>query len=321
MSTGTQPESRRRSPQAAAVSALLAHRLVRAGLVLLGILVLAALLAPVLTRAGLLPDAVQQDAAGLAADGLPMPPDGRHLLGTDNLGRDVLSRALHGARISLSVGVAAMLTATLIGLPMGLLAGFYGGWPDHLLMRFTDVNMSIPSVLLAVALAGLMDGQSVLHLHPASWDIPWLDFRLQRGPTSIFLLIGFVSWPGMVRVIRGQVLTLREREYVTASRGLGASDARLLVRHILPNLLPTVVVLSVMSIGNMMLLEAGLGYLNIGVPPPAPTLGSMILGGQDYLVAAPWIVMVPGLVIVLAVLGFNLLGQGLQEVLDPRSRP
>jgi ABC-type dipeptide/oligopeptide/nickel transport system permease subunit len=186
-------------------------------------------------------------------------------------------------------------------------------------MRFTEMNMTIPAILLAVAFAGLMDDR-VLHLHPAGWEWHGLDVKLSRGMVSLFLVIGFVCWPGMVRVIRGQVLTLKEREFVAAARALGASNRRIIVHHILPNLLPMVIVLSAMNVGYTILLEAGLGYLGIGVPAPAPTWGSMILDGQPYFISAPHIVIVPGLAIVLTVLAFNLLGQGLQEVLDPKRR-
>lgn len=250
---------------------------------------------------------------------MPLSPGGAFALGTDNLGRDVLARVVHGARVSLPIALGAMLTATFIGVVVGLLAGFRGGRLDLLLMRFTEMNMTIPAILLAVAFAGLMDGR-VVHLHPASFGWHWLDVELKRGMVSLFVIIGLVCWPGMVRVIRAQVLVLKEREFVTASRALGASDTRLILRHILPNLLPTVIVLAVMNTGNMILLEAGLGYLGIGVPPPAPTWGSMINDGQPYFIAAPHIVIVPGLAIVVTVLAFNLLGQGLQEVLDPKRK-
>ncbi len=248
-----------------------------------------------------------------------MPAGGAYWFGSDSLGRDVLSRVINGARVSLVIGTAAMLTATIIGVLVGLAAGYYGGKLDLALMRFTEMNMTIPSILLAVAFAGLMDGK-VVHLHPASWHIPALDLTLKRGMVSLFLIIGFVCWPGMVRVIRAQVLALKEREFVQAARVLGASDARLLFRHILPNTLPTVIVLGAMSTASAVMLEAGLGYLGIGMPPPAPSWGEMISEGQGYFLVAPHLVIAPGLAIVLTVLAFNMLGQGLQEVIDPKGK-
>jgi len=212
-----------------------------------------------------------------------------------------------------------MLTATVIGLLVGLFSGFYGGKLDMLLMRFTDMNLSLPSILIAIAFAGLMDGKT-LHLHPAWLHWPFLDVQLKRGMVSIFLIIGFVCWPGMVRVIRAQVLSLKEREFVLAARVLGASDAHVIFRHLLPNVLPTVIVLAAMATANTILLEAGLGYLGVGVPPPAPTWGSMISEGQAYFISKPMIVIAPGAAIALTVLAFNLLGQGLQEVLDPNRK-
>jgi ABC-type dipeptide/oligopeptide/nickel transport system permease subunit len=300
---------------------LVANHLAGTGALILVLFVLCASTAPLLTQWHLLHAPDQQDAKGLDEDGLPRPVGDSYLLGTDSLGRDVLSRVVYGARVSLSVGIAAMLTATIIGVAVGLLAGFYGGKLDLLLMRFTEMNMTVPAILLAIAFAGLLDvsGRTV-RLHPA-W-LPWhfLEFTLKRGAVSVFLIVGLVCWPGMVRVIRAQVLALKEREFVLAARALGASDARIILRSILPNLLPTVIVLAVMSTANTILLEAGLGYLGIGVPPPAPTWGSMISEGQPYFITYPHLVIVPGLAIVLTVLAFNLLGQGLQEIVDPKQR-
>jgi peptide/nickel transport system permease protein len=300
---------------------LASNRLAGTGVLIIFAFAFLAFTAPLLTRFHLLRAPDQQDAKGLDEDGLPRPAGGVYLLGTDNLGRDVLSRVIYGARISLSVGIAAMLTATVIGAAVGLLAGFYGGKLDLLLMRFTEMNMTIPAILLAIAFAGLLDVSGrTIHLHPA-W-LPWhfLEFTMKRGAVSVFLIVGFVCWPGMVRVIRAQVLALKEREFVQADRALGASDARILLRSIFPNLLPTIIVLAVMSTANTILLEAGLGYLGIGVPPPAPTWGSMISEGQPYFINYPHLVIVPGAAIVLTVLAFNLLGQGLQEIVDPKQR-
>ena len=296
---------------------LLSNRLAGIGIFLISLLSIAALTAPLLSHVGWLADPSAQSSSRLDSDGMPLPIGGQALLGTDNLGRDVLSRVVYGARVSLTVGVASMLTATVIGLCFGLVSGYLGRWLDVILMRFTEMNMTLPAVLLAVALAGVLNGR-VVHLHPSFLPWHWLDVELRPGMASLLLIIGLVSWPGMVRVIRAEVLSLKEREFVVAARALGASDARILLRHILPNILPTVIVLAAMTTAGTILMEAGLGYLGVGVPPPAPAWGSMITDGQPYFVTAPHMVIVPGLAIVLTVLAFNLLGQGLQEVLIGR---
>ena len=307
--------------QSSLLAGLLANRLVLAGALVVLLLTLLSLAAPTLTRLHLLQEPIQQDLHGLDDDGMPLSLGRDHWLGTDNLGRDVLARVIHGARVSLSVGVAAMLTATLIGVVVGLVAGYYGGKLDVGLMRFTDMNLTIPAILLAIAIAGLIDVEGrTFHFHPTG--LPWhfLDFTLKRGMVTVFLIIGWVCWPGMVRVIRAQALALKEREFVQAARSLGASDARILFRCILPNLLPTVIALAVMSTANTILLEAGLGYLGVGVPPPAATWGSMISDGQPYFATFPHLVIVPGVAIAVTVLAFNLLGQGLQEVIEPKRK-
>jgi ABC-type dipeptide/oligopeptide/nickel transport system permease subunit len=304
--------------QAAAVARRHAGReialnpLVLAGLLLIVPLILVAVFAPAI--APHLP--TDQFAAGLDADGMPVGPCPEFPLGTDNLGRDVFSRLVYGARVSLTVGIVAMVTATAIGVLVGLLAGYYGRWVDVLLMRFTDVMMTIPALLLALALAGLMD-EKVVSLHPSWLHAPWLDLKLERGYATVLLVIGLVSWTYTARVVRGQVLSLKEREFVEGARAIGCSHARIMWRHILPNVLPAIVVLSAMSTAGTITMEAGLSYLGVGIPPPAPSWGGMISDGQSYLVVAPWLVLPPGLAVVAAVVAFNLLGQGLQDVLDP----
>ena len=292
-------------PAPAAWRTLLGNRLVVAGLAIIALFVLVALLADKLSAHA--PD--MQLADGLDADGMPLAPSRQFPLGTDNLGRDVLSRVLHGTRISLTVGAVAMLTALVIGVLVGLYAGYYGGWVDAILMRLTDVMLALPALLLAIALAGLMDGKVLL-----GWPV---EIRLERGLLSVCLVIGVVSWTGIARVVRAQVLTLKERSFVEAARAVGCSHRRILWRHILPNVLPAIIVLATMSVAGTILFEAGLGYLGVGVPPPAPSWGNMIADGQPYLLVAPWLVFPPGVAIVVAALGFNLLGQGLQDVLDP----
>jgi peptide/nickel transport system permease protein len=311
------PDYARASRRTGITANLLKNRLVQTGLFILLLFSILAVLAPTLTRLQILREPIQQDLNGLDEDGMPRHPGNGYLLGTDNLGRDVLARVIYGGRVSLTVGAAAMATATVIGVMIGLLCGFYGGKVDLLLMRFAEMNMTIPAILLAIAFAGLMNGKT-LHLHPASLNWHFLDVELKRGMTSMFLIIGFVCWPATVRVIRAQVLAVKEREFVLAARALGASDARLILHHILPNILPTLIVLAAMTTAGAISLEAGLGFLGVGVPPPAPTWGLMIAEGQAYFVAAPMIVIAPGIAIVLTVLAFNLIGQGLQEVLDAR---
>ena len=296
---------------------LTSNRLALAGSLLLALLILLALVAPILTRTQLLHEPSQQHEDGLDEYGLPVTPGAAYFLGTDELGRDILSRTFHGASVSLGVGISAMLTAVIIGVAVGLLAGFYGGKVDMLLMRLTEINMTIPSVLLAIAFAALMDGR-IIHLHPSGLEWHVLDLELKRGLVSVFIIIGLVCWPGMVRVVRAQVLSLKEREFVLAAQALGASDRRVILLHILPNLLPTIIVLAAMNTSFTILLEAGLGYLGVGVPPPAPSWGSMIAEGQAYFLTSPHLVIIPGLAIVVTVVAFNLLGQGLQEVIDPR---
>jgi peptide/nickel transport system permease protein len=294
----------------------LANTLVRAGTILVGLLVLFALLAPLLAPYA---RAVNQYPEGLNADGMPLPPSGSFLLGTDDLGRDLFVRLLYGSRISLTVGVAAMLAAVTFGIIIGLYSGFYGGWVDVVLMRFTDVMMAVPALLLAMALTGLMKGGvgRTVQLSLPGLSAPLFQFKLERGLLGIILVIAVVSWTSIARVVRGQVLALKERAFVEAARAVGCSNTRILWQHLMPNVLPAIIVLCAMNTAGAIGLEAGLGYLGLGVPPPAPSWGTMISDGLPYFTVAPWLVLAPGIAIVLAVLGFNLLGQGLQDVLDP----
>ena len=230
--------------------------------------------------------------------GDPFAPGGRYLLGTDELGRDVLSRLLFGARISLFVAVVATSLTLAIGVTVGLCAGFLGGWMDTVLMRLTDVVLSFPALLLAMALAALF----------------------QPGLTSIFVVIAVVSWTGVARTVRGEVLSLREREFVAAARALGGTPLRLMCRHVLPNVLPTIVVMGALSTSNTVLLDAGLSYLGLGVPVPTPSWGRMISDSQTYYRVAPWLMICPGLAIVYAVMAFNFLGYGLLAIVSSRER-
>ena len=221
--------------------------------------------------------------------GDPYPPQARFWLGTDELGRDVLSRILFGARISLLVALVATSLTLITGVTVGVCAGYFGAWVDTVLMRLTDVVLSFPALLLAIALAALF----------------------QPGLTSIFVVIAVVSWTGVARTVRGEVLSVRERDFVSAARALGATPLRLIARHVLPSVLPTILVMGALSTSNTVLLDAGLSYLGLGVPVPTPSWGRMISDSQTYYRIAPWLLIFPGLAIVYAVMAFNFLGYGL----------
>lgn len=268
------------------------NRFLLAGGGILVILALLAAFAPLLSPY----DPIAQFDRGLDANGMPLPPDATFLLGTDTLGRDVLSRLIYGSRVSLVVGTVAMAVAMVIGVAIGLVAGYFGRMLDSLLMRFTDVMMTFPSLLLAMALV-------------AVW---------RPGITNVFIVIGVVSWTGVARVIRGEILTLREREFIQSARALGAPHRRVMLAHLLPNLLPTIIALAFLSTSSTILLDAGLSFLGIGVPPPEPSWGTMIFEAQSFYRAAPWLLLEPGLAIFVAILGFNLVGHGLLDLFSVR---
>ena len=270
------------------------------GMGLVGLIVLAALLAPWLAPH----DPTEQFDDGLTIDGQPTPSTllagrgTRFLLGTDANGRDLLSRILYGAQISLLVGVLANSLAVVIGTAIGSVAAFYGGLVETLLMRFTETMMAFPTLLLAMTLVAI--------LKPSVW--------------IIILVIGAVYWTWIARVIYGQVLVLRDREFVTATRALGGGRLYTLVRHILPQLVSTIVVWGTLGIATNVMLEASLSYLGIGVQPPTASWGGMIQQGQSFYRTAPWLVLFPGLAIMATVFAFNLLGDGLRDALDPARR-
>jgi peptide/nickel transport system permease protein len=229
-------------------------------------------------------------------DRLQAPLSGTHLLGTDNLGRDVLSRTIYGARISLAVGVAAAVLAGSVGVLLGLLAGFLGGWWDTLISRVADVQQAIPFLILAIAVAVIV-GPSL---------------------TNVVLVLAVTTWVSYFRVVRAEVLSLRESLLVDAARVLGASNGRIMLHHVLPNVSASVIVIGSLMVANMIIFEASLSFLGLGVPPPTPTWGRMVFDGVQYVDSAWWLSLFPGLVIVFTVLGINLVGDWLRDMLDPR---
>lgn len=228
-------------------------------------------------------------------DAVLSPPDSHHWLGTDDLGRDVLSRVIAGATSSLEVGLLAVGLAMLLGVPLGLVSGYQGGWIDQVIMRVVDAILAFPPLVLALGITAAI------------------------GPSLInaALAIGIVYMPRFARLVRGNTLSLRTREFVDASRVVGARSTRILFRHILPNTSVPLAVQASLSIGFAMIAEASLSFLGLGVPPPTPTWGGMLKVGYAYMELAPWIAIAPGVAIVVTVLGFMLLGDGLSRVLDP----
>ena len=240
---------------------------------------------------------------GLSPLGAPLGPRAGSWLGTDQLGRDVWARICAGAGVSLEVSLMATAIALTLGLGVGLIAGYAGGLTDTILMRTVDLVLAFPFLLLALLLAALLR-QS----HLSSANAP------------VFITLGVVSWTTMARVIRGKVLSLREQDFVAAARALGAGPWRILTRHLLPNVVGVVVVLATLTFAQMVLAESVLSYVGLGAPPPAPDWGRMLFEGQSYYQRAPWLIIVPGVAILLSVIGFNLLGEGLRDALDPKDR-
>ena len=249
---------------------------------------------------------------GVDALGVPHAPGDGFLLGADTTGRDVWTRVVYGARLSLLVAFCAMITSTAIGTTIGLLGGFFGGWVDAVLTRFTEIVAALPTILLAITLAVVL---------PKRLPDFFLFVIFKANPDlsniKLLLAIGFVTWVGIARAVRGQTLALREREFVEAARALGLSNFAILKRHLLPNVVPTVVTLATLATAQNILLEAGLSYLGLGRVEQA-SWGGLIADGQSYLLVAPWIALAPGVAIVLAVVAFNLIGNALGETWETR---
>jgi peptide/nickel transport system permease protein len=258
------------------------------------VIVLAALFAPFVAPY----DPSEQFFEGLTLEGAPRPPDSQFWLGTDLLGRDLFSRLVYGARASLIIGVAANGAAVFLGTFFGIIAGYVSGWLGAAIMRFTDLMMAFPALLLAIALAAIFA--------PSLWIVA--------------LVIALVNWVQIARVIYTETTSLAAREYIEAARALGAGNVRILLLHLLPHLVPTILVWATLGIATTVLLEATLSFLGIGVRPPTPSWGGIIFESQSYFLTAPWLVFFPGVAIMALALAFNLVGDALRDVLDPTQR-
>ena len=282
------------APPQGALARLLRRKMAVFGLVLIALVVFGAVAAPWIAPF----DPNDQMFDGLTLEGAPMPPGGQFLMGTDLLGRDLFSRLLYGAQTSLIIGVVANGLALMIGTLVGITAGFFRGWIGGVLMRFTDLMMAFPALLLAICLAAIFQ--------PSLWIVA--------------LVIALVNWVQTARVIYTETSSLATRDFIAAERTLGASTGRILFRHILPHLLPTIIVWGTLGISTTVLLEATLSFLGIGVQPPTASWGNIIFENQTYFQTAPWLVFIPGAAIILLALAFNLVGDALRDILDPTQR-
>ena len=270
------------------------NRLAVGSLAFVLLLITVAVIAPLLQRVGLLQDPTAQDVVNnYLAPGAP-----HHILGTDDLGRDVLSKVIFGSQVSLSIGILVQSIVLVIGGGIGLAAGYFGGWIDNLLMRFTDIMYAFPDLLFVLIIVAAL------------------------GPTllNIFVAIGFVSWVGLARLVRGQVLSIKEKEFVEAARAAGSSPLKIILKHLLPNSLGPVIVSLTFGIPAAIFTEAVLDFLGVGLRPPQPTWGVMVFEGYAAVDAYPYLVIIPCVALSLTMLAFNFIGDGLRDALDPRMR-
>ena len=284
-------------------------RLAMAGLAVVVVLIVVAVFAPLIIRLIGAPAWDHFDHAAQDQFGQPTGPSAKHILGVDNHGGDVFSRTLYGARVSLTVAIGATLIAVLIGTAVGLCAGFYRGWTDSLLSRAMDVLLAFPVLLLALGIASACSDPN----HGC------VGGYLKPGEGLVIAVIAFASWPYVARIVRGQVLTLREMEFVEAARALGASDARIMFRELLPNLVAPIIVYGSVLIPQNVLFEAALSFLGVGVQFPQPSWGDMLSDAAPIFYQAWWFMLVPGLALLITVLAFNFVGDGLQDAINPRS--
>ncbi len=252
------------------------------GIIIIASLSLVAVLAPVISP---------YDPAEIDKESLLLPPSLKHIMGTDSLGRDLFSRIVFGARISLSIGVIAVGIATLIGIILGSIAGFYGKWVDSLIMRFVDLMLCFPTFFLILAVVAI----------------------LESSIYNIMIIIGLTSWMGTARLIRAEILSLKEREFIQAARAIGASNLRIILRHLIPNAIGPVMVSAILGIASAILIESALSFLGLGVQPPTPSWGNILIEAKSTLGIAWWLTLYPGLFILITILGFNLIAESLRQ--------
>jgi peptide/nickel transport system permease protein len=264
------------------------------GSIILGVIVLAVILAPLLPYNPEMSDVANRLQA----------PSLEHPFGTDPLGRDLLTRCLYGGRISLSVGFLVVLTTMLIGVPIGALSGYFGGWVDNVLMRITDAALSLPSLLVLILLSAIL----------REIEIPFLE---KNNVLTIALVIGSLAWMTNARLVRATYLTLREKEFVVAAGCIGASNLRIMGRHILPNTIGPIIVAATLEMGYAIMEEAGLSFLGFGIQPPTPSWGNLLSNAQEHLSRHPWLAIFPGLMIFLTIISVNYIGDGLRDAFDP----
>lgn len=281
------------------MSAMVWHRFRRhpgaiVGSIILGVLMLAVILAPL--------SPYDPEASDLASR--LQPPSLEHPFGTDPLGRDLLTRCLYGGRISLSVGFMVVITTFVIGIPIGAVSGYFGGWVDNVLMRITDAALSLPSLLVLILLSAIL----------REIDLPFVE---RNNVLTIALVIGSLAWMTLARLVRATYLTLREQEFVTAANCVGVSNLRIMVRHILPNTVGPIVVAATLEMGYAIMEEAGLSFLGFGIQPPTPSWGNLLSNAQEHLTKHPWLAIFPGLMIFLTIISINYIGDGLRDAFDP----
>jgi ABC-type dipeptide/oligopeptide/nickel transport system permease subunit len=265
------------------------RKIVLFGLIIITILVFTAIFAPLLAPY----DPYKQNMTQVLLN-----PSAQHWLGTDTIGRDILSRVIYGSQNSLLVGIVALAIASLIGMSLGLTAGYFGGWTNNIIMRIVDALMCFPMILMALVIAALLGG----------------------GLKNVMLALGIALIPGYARLMCAQVLSVKENDYIAAEHSLGAGNLRIMLRHIFPNCMPALIVLVTMQLGSAILAEAGLSFLGVGIQPPAAAWGSMVNDGRQYLLTNPILSFAPGIAIMLTVFSFNMIGDGLRDALDPRLR-